>query len=251
MTTPSPLAQRSVVTLLSALLLATAPAAAQTDEAPPAAGEGEGAGIADETATTKPASEELKGSIRVIQRRRVLRRHRLELQGFGGIGVADTMFRHFRASGAMRFHFDEHWSIGGSYAHYWADESSQFDDVTDNYELFPERAAMEWMAGGNLAYTPIFGKFALFGSNIVHFDLSTMVGGGVLESTRSDDLRWTITVGFGWRVFFNDWLAWTSEVKDHIYVEKFNAGDEVVNHVVFQTGLSIFFPFDFEYRFPR
>jgi outer membrane beta-barrel protein len=199
--------------------------------------------------------------IRVIQQRPLLRANRVEVQTLFGLGLSDTMFRHMAPVLNLRFHIDERWSVGASGAYYFPDThghdiplsstSTIFEAVTDTFEVFPEKAVIEWSAGVDTSFIPIDGKFALFNSHILYFDFYLLAGGGVLQTSRSGSLKPAGMVGLGWRLTFNRWLALTVEFRDHLYMENYNAGDEFVNHVMFQTGLSWWFPFDFEYRFPR
>lgn len=224
---------------------AAAPAGAQSP------GDGETTVGAPPTAEDRAIVHRLEESIRVLQQRPILRRHRLEVALEGGLGLADTMFSSRLATGSTRFHLSETWSIGGTFAWYFSETSDLFDEVTDHYELFPERALLELYGGGEVGWTPIYGKFAIFDRNIVHFDLTATAGGGVLRTSRAVDLKPALLLGIGFHVYLTRWLALTAEVRDHVYVETFNAGDSLQNHVVFQGGLAFYLPFGFEYRFPR
>ena len=245
-----PVMKRSIVSaiMLSTLLLS---GAALGDE-------GEGAETPESAETEVEA---LADVIRVIQQRPNIRAGRLEIQTLFGLGLADTMFRHKAPVLNARYHITERWSVGGSGAYYFPDThgfdaplsstSATFDDVTATFELFPEKAVIEWFAGIDAAFIPIDGKFALFNRHIFYFDFYLVAGGGVIQTSRSATPKPVGVVGIGWRLAFNRWLALNLEFRDHLYVENYNAGDEFVNHVMFQAGLSWWFPFDFEYRFPR
>lgn len=205
--------------------------------------------------------EALADVIRVIQQRPILRAHRLEVQTLFGLGLSDTMFQHMAPVLNMRFHIDERWSVGASGAYYFPDThghdyplsttSAVFEDVAGTFEVFPEKAVIEWFAGVDAAFIPVDGKFALFNNYILYFDFYVLAGGGVLQTSRSATPKPAGMVGLGWRLTFNRWLAMTLEFRDHLYVESYNAGNEFVNHVMFQAGLSWWFPVDFDYRFPR
>ena len=257
------LAAASVAVLLLVLSpWATDPAAAQADEA--TSEEAETAPAADQSAVeeAEEAEEALHASIRVLQQRPILRGGRFELQTLWSVGLADTMFQHMALTGNARYHITERWSVGASGAYYFPDShkglpvelsttSSLFDEVTDKFEVFPERAIIEWWAGVDAAFMPLEGKFAVFDQHIIWVDFYLLAGLGVLQTSRSDDIKVGGVVGAGWRIYLTKWLALTSEVRDHMYVEDYNAGSEFVNHVTFQFGLSWFFPPDFEYRFAR
>lgn len=189
--------------------------------------------------------------IRVIQRRPNLRTGRLEISALGGGGLSDTMFNHAAVTGSGRYHLNEFWSIAGNYSHHFGQTSALFDEVTDRFELFPERSIVEWSAGVDVGWTPVFGKFALVETYIMHFDMSVLLGGAAVVTSRSPDPKFGGSLGLAMRLYLKPWLALSGEVRDQIYLESYNAGDELVNHVLAQAGFSIFFPFEYAYKYPR
>ena len=101
---------------------------------------------------TQSATAEAASPIRVIQQRAFLRSVRLELQLQGGLGVADSMYRHLIAVAQPRLHVTEHWSIGATYAHYFGEGSGLLDELTNGFELFPERSITKFYAGGDIGW---------------------------------------------------------------------------------------------------
>lgn len=240
------------VVLASLLVGGGVAAAAEPDEADsaaPAAGE-EGEGASEEDAGLT-STERLEHSIRVIQRRPILKDLRFELAITGGVAASDQMYRHFSASATGRFHVSEWVSIGATYTQFFSSESALYREVTGNYELFPERSQIQWYAGADVSVVPIDGKFIAFDDFIVYWDIYASIGGGVTVTSRSDSLKPTGMVGVGFRMFLAKWLTLTFEVRDHIFVEDYNAGSELTNNVVGQAGFSIFVPFGFDYSYPR
>jgi outer membrane beta-barrel protein len=169
----------------------------------------------------------------------------------GGGGLADTMFNHAALTGSARYHMSESWSIAGVYSHHFGETSPLFDEVIDRFELFPERSVVEWSAGLDIGWTPVFGKFALVESYIMHFDMTVLLGASAVLTSRSPDPKVGGSAGLAMRLYLSPWLAITGEVRDQVFVETYNAGDELVNHVLAQAGFSIFFPFEYAYRYPR
>lgn len=226
---------------------AAEPAAAPEAPAPAA----EATPAEGEPAAEEEAAKEDSPRIRVVQQRPFLHSVRFELQLLGGTGVADTMYDHWVAGASGRLHVTEEWSVGGGYEHYFSDRAQVYDDVTGNFEVFPEESFNRFYAGLDVAYSPVYGKLVFFDEGIVHYDLYVLAGGGVTQTSRSTDLKFTGTIGVGARIIATRWLAVVFELRDHIFVETFNAGDELVNNVVFTGGLSIFLPFDYDYVYPR
>ncbi len=221
------------------------------------AGEPADAATAGDAAADAAPAEEASASldddaaVRVIQQRPILKSMRFELFVGGGIASADTMYRHTLATAGGRFHISEWISIGATYGHYFSDRSALFDEVVDNFELFPERSQIQWYAGGDVSFVPLEGKFAVFNDGLVYFDLYLSIGGGVTDTTRGDGLKPTGMVGAGMRFFLTEWMTLSFEVRDQIFVEDFNAGSELVNNIVGQAGLTFFLPFGFDYSLPR
>ncbi len=209
--------------------------------------------LAPSTASAQEDDNERR--VHVLEQRPFLHALRVEVQPVFGFTINEVMYRYLQVGGALRFHITEEWSLGGSYGFYLGDDSfkttSTFEDVQKQFELFPEKALVEWYAGGEFAYTPFYGKAILFGSAIMHWNAYLTAGAGVTKTTADDDLRITGMFGFGGRVFLTEWLTLFLEVKDHIYTEPFKAGDELINNVVLFTGFGVFIPFGFEYVMPK
>jgi hypothetical protein len=78
-----------------------------------------------------------------------------------------------------------------------------------------------------------------------------------------------VNPGIGFRVFVSKWLTVFAEMRDYIYLEKLEnlqvaLGDArekksgwledsptIVNNVLVSVGMTIFFPFSFEYKLPK
>ena len=250
----------AVLLTMTGLLLSATPAAeaAEPTKKPTATSDRAARLKAKRKAKAKAAAErakkaraELIRSIRVIQRRPFLHALRFELQLMGGIGLGDRMHRHAHAAAHGRFHIDEQWSVGLGYAHYFPFESALLGKLTSDFELFPERSIQRYYAGIDVGFAPIFGKFSAFDSGLVHFDLYLTIGGGVMQTNRSASVLPAGSFGIGWRLIVNKWFTFVVEFKDHIFVENFNRGSEVVNNVILQAGFSLFIPFDYDYEYPR
>jgi outer membrane beta-barrel protein len=198
-----------------------------------------------------PLSGELKGSIRIVQQRPFLHAPRVEVQVGAGLGVNDTMFQHYLLTATGRLHLTEAWSVAATYEQYFGLTSTLYEQVTESFEVFPEPSLIKLYAGLDAAYAPIYGKLTWFGDAVVHFDLYLLVGGGITLTSRHQEPKPTFTFGAGWRVIATRWLTASLEIKDHLFVERFNAGPEVTNNVTFVLGFSVFLPPDHEYKYPR
>lgn len=224
--------------------------AAEPDEPAATDGEtepGEGEGEAEEPAFVS----DLDSLVRVVQQRPVLKSGRFELFVGAGIVANDTMYDHWLATGTGRVHVSEWISIGATYAKFFSEESDLQATIAKDYEVFPELSATRWYAGGDVTFVAVDGKFTFFDSAIAYWDIYASIGGGVTVTSRSDSPKPTGMVGVGWRLFLADWLTFSVELRDYIFVEQFNAGNELVNNLVGQAGITLFIPFGFDYEYVK
>jgi len=109
----------------------------------------------------------------------------------------------------------------------------------------------------DVQWTPIYGKFNLFGEWVLHFDLYGILGPALISYTGPPSTGTTGTsnyltaggeVGIGMRFFFNRWMTLRIEFRDDIYGEKSptpNNGTQVQNQFFIDLGIGFFFPTDF------
>lgn len=243
---------RSTSWLLSLALLVGGAAAARAAE-PDAESEvpaSEEDGPEDTAEPEAPVSD-LDAMVRVVQQRPVLKAGRFELLAGAGLVVNDDMYDHWLATATGRMHISEWISVGATYGKYFSDASALQSTVMRDFEVFPELSAYQWYAGGDVTLVAIDGKFVFFDDVISYWDIYLSLGGGVTKTSRSDDAKPTGMLGVGLRMFLTDWLTFTVELRDHIFVETFGAGDELINNVVGQAGLTLFIPFGFDYEYAK
>ncbi len=235
--------RRLAPALLALAALSASPAHAAEPDEPPS----------DEL--VEPEAEEPKSDldalVRVVQQRPVLKSGRFELLVGAGLVTNDPMYDQWLATATGRVHVSEWISIGASYAKYFSDPSDLQSTVMDDFEVFPELSALRWYAGGDVTFVAADGKFMFFDSTIVYWDLYASIGGGVTVTSRGDDPKPSGMFGVGLRMFLNDWLTLTFELRDTLFIEKFNAGNELVNNLVGQAGITIFIPFGFDYEYAK
>jgi outer membrane beta-barrel protein len=139
----------------------------------------------------------------------------------------------------------------------------------------------EWQLGANLnfTYVPLYGKFSMFNEFIFQWD-AYIVGGVGLMRTRPIPVvdptvrefeygnRIAFNAGIGIRIFLSRFLSIYTEIRDYLYLEKLEnrevalgadrldpntwlSGNELTNNVTVHVGLTVFFPFTFDYRLPK
>jgi outer membrane beta-barrel protein len=140
----------------------------------------------------------------------------------------------------------------------------------------------EWQMGAhlNFTYVPIYGKFMMFNKFIFQWD-TYIIGGVGFQRTRpiavidpevrdfNYGIQVAFNVGIGIRIFLTRWLSFFTEFRNYMYLERlenlevalggqrqdsatwFQDGREFVNNVTAHIGISIFFPFEFDYELPK
>src|SRR5207253_8766761 len=106
------------------------------------------------------------------------------------------------------------------------------------------RASLAAMA----AIAPIYGKVALPGDLLVHFEtfLDAGLGGALTETDAGRGVRPMITGGIGQRLFLGENLALTARVGGELYAERVSIDGQRQTHAMglwtVQFGLSWYFP---------
>jgi outer membrane beta-barrel protein len=198
--------------------------------------------VSKDVAAQREAERDL---IRVIQRRPFLRNQRFEVAPFIGTNINDPLVTHFVAGGNLNYHITEVMAVGINGAYSLGSETGLFDEVIQDYELFPEVAQVQWYGLVHFQYVPLYGKLALFDTWIIPWDWYAIIGAGFTQTEL--DGHPTLMLGFGQRYFMNRWFATNIEFRDHIFNENFPSGSEIINNLTFTAGVTFFLPPDFEY----
>jgi len=191
-----------------------------------------------------------EGEIAIIQPKPVLLRERVEVIPRFGVTFNDPLISQFLAGGSLYYHINEQFHIGGTFE--WYDFGSDFGGPTETYDeviavssTIPELSPLTYYAGLDFGWVPIHGKFALFNSTIVYYDIYAVIGAGAVSST--GDPRPAGSLAIGQRTFITDWLALLLELRDRAYVEETRAGNSFTNVITVSAGLSFFIPPAFDY----
>lgn len=208
------------------------------------------------SAQSRPTEED---RIEVVQRKPFLSAGRVELEPRFGSTVNDALIRQFAVGGSLTYHATEQLWFGGTFN--WFD-LGELGGVTDDYFVVlektsaaPDLVEMSWYAGADVGFTPIYGKFALFNAGIIYYDVSVFAGGGwathTTGQTNGEVGAPAGSVGLQPRVFLSDWLALTAQVRDTIFFADVLGGSSLTQIVTFSGGVSIYFPFTFDYTTAR
>ncbi len=197
-------------------------------------------------ATSARAGE--SDEISAVQKRPLRQAKRLELWAYGSMSIADPYLQ--RWGGGLRgmYHLREGLSVGldAGGLGTWATQELVIAKRELHARIIEshQRASLAGMA----SIAPIYGKVALPGDALVHFEtfLDAGLGGVLTETEAGRGVRPMLTGGIGQRVFLGDNLALTARVGGEIYAEHVLVDGQTQTHAMgfwtVQLGLSWYLP---------
>jgi outer membrane beta-barrel protein len=230
----------------------------------------------------KEAARDNGEQIYAVQQVFVLRRGRLEIHPFWGFTLNDQFVSHPGPGAALNYWITNVLAFGVNgnwYTPFNSDSEFNFQTRRAARVGVP-LTEYDWAAAVNFTYAPILGKFQGFGDFIFQYD-GYVVGGVGAISTRpipvidpdnrnfQFDTKLSFNAGLGIHLFLNRWLAFVGEGRTYVFNDKLEnttlaqglaaqqdestwyGEDRLTFNMQFQLGLSIFFPFSFEYRLPK
>lgn len=229
-----------------------------------------------------PREREAAEEIYAVQRMYVIRDGRFELAPSLAFTVNDQFVSHPAFGVGLNYWVTNVLAVGANFLWYQGIESESDLNFSIRRSARLAVPITEYQLGAhlNFTYVPIYGKFTMFNDAIFQWD-SYLVGGVGMVRTRpvavvdpavrSFDFDWRIAfnAGIGIRVFLTRYLTIFGELRDYIYLEKLenlevalgDAREEentwideeatLTNNVTVQMGVTLFFPFTFDYRYPK
>jgi len=237
--------------------------------------------VADDTG---PKPSEVSEEIYAVQQIYALRKNRVELAPNFGFTLNDPYVSHPAFGAGLNYWVTNVLAIGANINWYQGleNESDLNFHVRRSTRLAIRPTEYQLGASLNFTYVPLYGKFAMFNRYIFQWDAYVLGGVGIMrtrpvtvvdpEYRSFPDFQTKLSMvnpGLGFRVFVSKWLTVFAEVRDYIYLEKLEnlkvgLGKEreqkskwlddsptIVNNVLVSVGMSIFFPFSFEYKLPK
>ena len=204
----------------------------------------------------------------VIRHQLLYRSTRFEMAPIVGMTLNDAYVRNGIVGAALSYHLTNEWglSLVGGYGVTQFDTSLRESVEAKLDQAAPERLSelsysyVQWLAGLEVSYVPIVGKFSLFDSAIINYDMHLMGGftfigetavsaidGGSVDE-QLEGVRPSPTVGIGMRLFLSEGISANLDVRDYIYsrseVSTLTSDPELKNNVMVTLGMSFFFPSD-------
>jgi len=160
-------------------------------------------------------------TISAVQKRPLQQAHRLEILPYGEMSIADPYLQRWGGGLRVMVHLREGLSLGldASGLSTWQTEELVIARRELHARILDSRQQGALLALASIA--PLYGKVALPGDGIVHFETFFDAGlGGVLtETDATRGVRPALTGGIGQRIFINDGFALTARVGGNLYAE--------------------------------
>jgi outer membrane beta-barrel protein len=241
-----------------------------------------GGGPKQEKIEAEEKQKEVAEEIYAVQRMYVLRGGRFELAPSLAFTVNDQFVSHDALAVGLNYWITNVLAVGVNFLWYQGFESESALNLSVRRSTRLAVPITEYQLGAhlNFTYVPIYGKFEMFNSSIFQWD-SYLVGGvGMMRTrpvaqvdpaVRTYDFDWRVAfnVGIGIRVFVTRYFAVFGELRDYMYLEKLenlsvalgkarenpstwtDQNATLTNNVMAHVGITLFFPFTFEYRYPK
>lgn len=252
------------------------------------------AGTPEEAAPdANSAEDQIKaemGLITVVQRQRMLKKKRFELQPQFGITVNDPYVRHYTVGVQADYWLTNRMALGLVGTGLIGAKTPRYDNIRRQEGLLLTANQVLWQANLNFTYNFMYGKIAIFNRALLHWEAGASIGGGVMQTRvipRYEALHQPFTnftgggvLGFHSRTYLPrvNWLAFDLGVRYWLFADRLEpeqrgpdtatggvdlpqydsaAGakdastPQLAHNVTFFLGVSFFFPTTFEYTTPR
>jgi len=203
------------------------------------------------------ADAALEDRVKAVQRKGFLKRGRWQLTALAAPSVNDAFYQKVGLGGQVAYNFNDSFALAlrGTY---WLSFKTQY--VKQGAFAFQSQLLSSQLDGTGMVeflYTPVYGKFAWMGKQIIRFDAWIQVGAGAAWSAtsgapRNEGAHLAGDLGGGIRFYPLDWMSLELGVLGTFYADqKDPALPGTIQKVVALTvGVSFFLPTRFEYYYP-
>jgi outer membrane beta-barrel protein len=195
--------------------------------------------------------------VKAVQRKGFLKRGRFEVSPMLALTVNDAFYQKFGGALRLAYNLQDSFAIAVRGAYY---TPYRTDNVREGKIAFQSQLLTSQLYGQAMVdgiWSPIYGKAAFLGKNIIHFDLFLSAGfGAVWTATslapRNEGPHIATDLGGGIRFYPKEWLAFELGLQATLYPDQpiLSVPGTIQNVFVANVGLSFFFPPSFEYVYP-
>jgi outer membrane beta-barrel protein len=165
-------------------------------------------------------------------------RHELTLGG--GYYESDLLSGTYIVGASYTYHMTDETAV--EFAGWWTHANADLIRALEDKRgvALGETYARMLFAESLLGWSPVYGKLR-FGGTIVHFDLHTDIGVGVIDSKTSRGAAGVI--GFGARLFMGQAAAFRVDIRNRTFRQELLDEHFLVNDTAITASLSVFLPF--------
>jgi outer membrane beta-barrel protein len=161
------------------------------------------------------------GDIEVVQNRQFSKKNRVSLAANFGTVSSDPFLTVYSTSAALSYHLTETFAVTGIYKKFIVSNSGYYNDLQTGLITGASSIANtnrpNSFAGGEIAWSPLYGKISLSGASIVHYDAHLLLGAGVTDTETGKDF--TPSIGFGPQFYLSNNLAVRLDYRFAFYKE--------------------------------
>ena len=201
--------------------------------------------------------------IKTIQRKNFLKLGRFEAAPFAGFVTNDPFINRYLAGVGLAYHATEIFAVEAVLGYApdlgTADWKPLTEQLVNKNKVSPDISKLTLFTHVGFQFSPIYGKVAISGQNIVNFDIFGAFGMGgtltqddldALGDSTSDEAQATANqfhpttnIGGGARIVLNENLALRVEGRSMIYIETISSTTlEMKNNFLLLASISFFFP---------
>jgi outer membrane beta-barrel protein len=216
-----------------------------------------------ETPETPPPPAPRRRVIKTLQKKTFMKLSRWEGTGSLGFVTNDPFINRYFVSLALAYHVTEIFGIelAGAYSPDFGrgDWKSVTKQIVDENQVTPDISKIQFYGSACFQFSPIYGKVAIMGRNIIMFDVFGVFGTGMVntkddldalqkpdaEIAKNTEVQFhpTLNFGGGIRISFNPTFSLRFEGRGMSYVEVLESTTlEMKNNVMLQASASFFFP---------
>ena len=186
--------------------------------------------------------------IHAVQRRPLREAKRVELFPYGAVSIADPYLQRWGGGLRAMWHLREGLSLGldGNGFGTWQTQELVIAKRELHARIIDSRQRAS--AAAVAAIAPLYGKVALPGDVLVHFEtfIDLGLGGALTETDAGRGVRPMLLGGVGQRVFLGEDFALTARVGGDLYAERVlingQPSTKAMGFWTFALGVSFYFP---------
>lgn len=192
-------------------------------------------------------AEDSGDTISAVQKRPLRQAHRLEILPYGEMSIADPYLQRWGGGLRAMYHLREGLSLGldANGLGTWQTEELVIAKRELHARILDsrERAALTAL----VSIAPLYGKVALPGDALVHFETFVDAGLGAAwtETDATHGVRPALAAGIGQRMFLGEDVALSLRVGGNVYMEKFvidgSPSTKAVGFWTVSLGFSVYF----------